>query len=55
VRPLPSRLAEPIAACLEPEPADRPSIDELLGAFEDLAGLRTAERRWSARRRVVGR
>lgn len=53
VRPLPSRLAEPIAACLEPEPADRPSIHELLRAFEDLAGLPAAERRWSGRGRVV--
>lgn len=55
VRPLPPRLAEPIAACLEPEAADRPSIDELLCAFEDLAGLPPAERRWSARRQVAKR
>jgi eukaryotic-like serine/threonine-protein kinase len=55
VRPLPSWLADPIAACLEPVPADRPSIEELLGTFEHLAGLPPAERRWSARRRAAGR
>jgi serine/threonine protein kinase len=49
VRPLPPRLADPIAACLEPEPADRPSLEELMDAFERLAGLPAAERRWSAR------
>lgn len=52
VRPLPPLLAEPIAACLEPEPADRPSIEELLGTFEHLAGLPPAERRWSVRSRL---
>ena len=48
VRPMPRRLADPIAACLEPEPAERPSIAQLLRAFEDLAGVPPAERRWSA-------
>jgi eukaryotic-like serine/threonine-protein kinase len=51
VRAVPPRLADPIAACLEPEPADRPTIEELLGAFERLAGLPPAERRWSTRSR----
>jgi eukaryotic-like serine/threonine-protein kinase len=48
VRTVPARLADPIAACLEPDPDDRPSLAELMHAFEDLAGLPPTERRWSA-------
>ncbi|MGH2988045.1 MAG: serine/threonine-protein kinase [Solirubrobacterales bacterium] len=55
VRPLSSQLADSIAACLEPEPADRPALEELMVGFEHLAGLPPAERRWSARRRDAQR
>jgi serine/threonine protein kinase len=48
VHPLPAQLADSIAACLEPEPADRPAREELMRGFEDLAGLPPAERRWGA-------
>jgi eukaryotic-like serine/threonine-protein kinase len=34
------RLSEAIDACLEPEPPDRPSVDELLAALEPVAGGR---------------
>ena len=53
VRALPAQLGGLIVACLDPEPADRPSIAELAGAFERLAGLPAAERRWSAHSAVV--
>jgi serine/threonine protein kinase len=55
VRPVPLPLADAIAGCLQPEPANRPSIEELLGTFEYLAGLPPAERRWSARPRLQQR
>jgi eukaryotic-like serine/threonine-protein kinase len=53
VRPLPRELADPIAACLEPEPARRPALRQLMGAFEKLAGLAPAARRWSGRHRAA--
>jgi serine/threonine protein kinase len=37
LRALPDELARLIAACLEREPASRPSVDELLGALEPIA------------------
>jgi eukaryotic-like serine/threonine-protein kinase len=39
LRPMPHELADLIAACLEPEPAQRPGVAELLAALEPLAGL----------------
>lgn len=46
-RGVPSRLAGLIAACLAPDPADRPTVRDVLRALEDVAGLEGAERRWS--------
>ena len=46
LRPLPAPLADAITACLEPPPGDRPPLERLLAAFEPLAGLPPAERRW---------
>jgi serine/threonine protein kinase len=51
VAPVEPRLADLIASCLQPAPEDRPGVVALLAAFEPLAGLPTAERRWSAARR----
>jgi serine/threonine protein kinase len=48
VRSLPAGLADTIAACLEPGASDRPRLDTLLAAFEDLAALPPDQRRWSA-------
>jgi eukaryotic-like serine/threonine-protein kinase len=38
VRPLPRELADLVAACLDPEPERRPSVDELMRALEPLGG-----------------
>ena len=43
------RLGELIAACLEPEPGDRPDLVELLAGLEQVADTPAAERRWSVR------
>ncbi len=40
-------LAVAIDACLEPEPADRPALAELMSGLEVLADLPAAERRWT--------
>jgi serine/threonine protein kinase len=50
LRPLPRALADLIAACLEPDPARRPGVGELLGALEPLAGLPESERRYRSSR-----
>jgi serine/threonine protein kinase len=47
--PPPGALGEAIAACLEPDPASRPSPRELLARIEPLAELPGAERRWQRR------
>ncbi len=39
-------LADVIASCLAQNPAERPSVEELLGRLEALAGIPRAERRW---------
>jgi len=44
---LDSALSELIAACLAPQPHDRPSLDELLAALEPIAELPDSERRWT--------
>jgi serine/threonine protein kinase len=36
LRPLPGELADLVAACLEPEPARRPAVDEVMRALEPL-------------------
>jgi serine/threonine protein kinase len=36
LRPLPSELADLVAACLEPDPGRRPSVDELMRALEPM-------------------
>jgi eukaryotic-like serine/threonine-protein kinase len=38
LRPLPGELVDLVAACLEPEPARRPGVDELMRALEPLGG-----------------
>lgn len=43
------RLGELIAACLEPEPGDRPDLVALLAGLEEVAETPAAERRWSER------
>jgi hypothetical protein len=45
--PMPAELADLIAACLEPEPARRPGVADVLRALEPIAELPTAERRFS--------
>ncbi|HEX2160585.1 MAG TPA: serine/threonine-protein kinase [Thermoleophilaceae bacterium] len=47
-RPLSAALSDLVAACLEPEPGDRPSVRDLLAALEPLAGVPAAERRHAA-------
>ncbi|MQA73907.1 MAG: protein kinase [Solirubrobacterales bacterium] len=47
VAPVDPALAGAISTCLEPEPADRPSIDALLAALEPIAALPASERRYS--------
>lgn len=51
LRPLPDELTELIAACFRPEPARRPGVEELLGAFEPIAGLPVTARRHAEVRR----
>ena len=46
-RRVPSRLSGLIAACLAPDPADRPAVRDVLRALEEVAGFEGAERRWS--------
>jgi serine/threonine protein kinase len=41
-------LARLIDACLDPDPAARPSLEELMAGLEPHAGLPPAERRWAA-------
>lgn len=36
LRPLPAELVDSVAACLDPEPAGRPGVDELMRALEPL-------------------
>jgi hypothetical protein len=36
LRPLPRALADLVAACLEPDPARRPAVEDLMGALEPL-------------------
>jgi serine/threonine protein kinase len=36
LRPLPRELVDLVAACLQPEPGRRPSVDELMRALEPL-------------------
>jgi eukaryotic-like serine/threonine-protein kinase len=43
---IPEGLAELIARCLEPEPAARPTVEELSARLEPIAGILPAERRW---------
>jgi eukaryotic-like serine/threonine-protein kinase len=44
---IPEELAELIARCLEPEPATRPTVEELYALLEPIAGIPSAERRWA--------
>jgi len=47
VRPMAAEVSETIAACLAPAPGERPELAQLMGRFEELAGLPAGERRWS--------
>jgi eukaryotic-like serine/threonine-protein kinase len=38
LRPLPREFADLVAACLEPDPARRPAVDDLMRALEPLGG-----------------
>ncbi|MGD9571054.1 MAG: serine/threonine-protein kinase [Thermoleophilia bacterium] len=48
LRRVPAALADLLAACLAPDPRDRPAIGPLMGALEPLAGLPPSERRFAA-------
>jgi serine/threonine protein kinase len=47
LRPLPRKLADLIATCLQPLPERRPGVPELLQALELIAGLPASERRFA--------
>ncbi|MEX1140916.1 MAG: serine/threonine-protein kinase [Thermoleophilaceae bacterium] len=47
-RPSAHALSDLVAACLEPEPSDRPAVAELLAALEPVADVPIAERRHAA-------
>jgi serine/threonine protein kinase len=47
LRELPPSLSGLIDACLDPQPARRPSVEQLLAALEPVAGLLPHERRWT--------
>jgi serine/threonine protein kinase len=47
VAPVDDRVAQLIAACLEPEPRSRPPIERVLMELEALAALPERERRWA--------
>jgi eukaryotic-like serine/threonine-protein kinase len=47
-RRVPPPLAELVAACLERDPARRPTVPQVLAALEEVVCLDPAERRWSA-------
>jgi eukaryotic-like serine/threonine-protein kinase len=47
LRPMPAKLADLIAACLEPEQGRRPGVAEVLRVLEPIAELPAAERRFA--------
>jgi len=49
LRALPGAFGDLVAACVEPEPASRPSLPALMAELELLAGLPEAERRHAGR------
>jgi serine/threonine protein kinase len=49
LRSLPRDFGDLVAACLQPDPGDRPTLAALMAEFESLAGLPAAERRHTER------